>query len=186
MSYKRSKDLLNHSNCSLSLIPSENVIDDIKLPPKKASIILPPILESYEPPQSYESLVNLEYIKQDHSNFANPEGWGPAFWFSLHNGAMRFPKNATPTWQERMKNFIIGIPVMVPCEQCGIHATAYIEQNYNNLDSVVKGRDTLVKFFCDFHNYVNKRVNKPEMSLDNCIKLYSSPSKVTKLNINFN
>ena len=134
------------------------------------------------PPVGSSKLV-LKYVTKDHANSGNPEVWGPAFWFSLHNGAIYYPIKASPTWCERMKYFILGIPVMVPCEKCSDHATAYIEANYDNLDNAVSGRDALFKFYLDFHNFVNKRVGKKDMSLAEAYKIYSSKTQVTKLDM---
>jgi len=108
------------------------------------------------------------------SNLTNrsPEVWGPHFWFTLHNGALNYPSLANPLCIERMKNFIIGIPVMIPCETCKEHATAYIESNKDYLDYICASRDKLFKFFVDFHNYVNIRLKKPEMSYDDAYRLY--------------
>ena len=63
---------------------------------------------------------------------------------------------------------------MIPCDKCQDHATAHIEANWNRLDDVVSGRDNLFKFFVDFHNRVNKRYNKPEMSYETAYKLYKA------------
>ena len=102
----------------------------------------------------------------------SPEVWGPPFWFTLHNGALNYPSLANPLCIERMKNFIIGIPVMIPCETCKEHATAYIESNKDFLDYICASRDKLFKFFVDFHNYVNIRLKKPVMSHDDAYRLY--------------
>lgn len=96
----------------------------------------------------------------------SPEIWGPQFWFTLHNGASQYPERASPSWQGRMKNFILGIPVMVPCEKCSMHACAYIESQWEKLDRIVEGRESLFQFFVDFHNFVNLKLNKPTMDLD--------------------
>lgn len=108
---------------------------------------------------------------QEKSN-RSPEVWGPHFWFTLHNGSLNYPSLANPLCIERMKNFIIGIPVMIPCETCKEHATAYIETNKDYLDYICASRDKLFKFFVDFHNYVNIRLKKPEMSYDDAYRLY--------------
>jgi hypothetical protein len=65
-----------------------------------------------------------------------------------------------------MKGFILGLPVMVPCEECSTHATAFIEGNYDRLDDIVSGRMKLFNFFVDFHNKVNKRYKKKEISYE--------------------
>ena len=72
-----------------------------------------------------------------------------------------------------MKNFILGIPVMLPCEKCREHSNQFIESNYDNLDNIVSSRDNLFKFFVDFHNNANKETNKPEMSYEDAKKLYN-------------
>ena len=130
-----------------------------------------------KPPQSEPSM-KVKYQTLRYANSGDPDVWGPAFWFSLHNGAVRYPKKASPLWAERMKHFILGIPVMVPCEKCSDHATAYIESRYDDLDRVVQGRATLFPFLVDFHNYVNRRYNKAEMSLVEAERLYMGEADV--------
>lgn len=113
----------------------------------------------------------LKWKETDYSNTSNPEVWGPSFWFSLHNGASKYPEHASPIVSARMKGFILGLPEMIPCLNCKEHARGYIENS--DLDKITNGKNNLFHFFVDFHNYVNKRYNKPEMSLDEARKLYS-------------
>ena len=183
MSYKQSKDLLEYSNC-----PKDNPIKTpvyyTKLPSvKKSPPPAPPAPPSPPPPMTKK--IKVDYVEQDHGSLGNPEVWGPAYWFVLHNAASKYPLKAPPIWQDRMKQFILGIPVTIPCEKCYVHATAYIEKHYNELNSVVSGRDNLFEFFHTFHNHVSKRLGKPEMSLKHAKELYSSPAKVTKLQVSF-
>jgi hypothetical protein len=113
-----------------------------------------------------------------------PEVFGPALWFTLHNGAMRYPEEASPIVAEKMKSFILGLPYMVPCENCQSHAISYIEKHYDELSEVVKGQKNLFKFFFDFHNYVNKRLGKPEMSLESAMQLYSGGTQLKIMKYN--
>jgi len=149
----------------------------------------PPMVRFTEPPmeppmgknKKYDDELHLNYKTVKYANSANPEVWGPAFWFSLHNGAIRYPIQPSPTWKERMKQFILGIPVMVPCEKCADHATAHLEANYYRMDEIVSSRSKLFEFFWEFHNFVNERLNKPKMTLDNAYKLYNGEVLLTKL-----
>jgi Erv1 / Alr family len=136
-------------------------------------------LEPDDPP--HEEGVDMIWEITQYSNSASPDVWGPAFWFSLHNGAVRYPIKASPVYAERMKGFILGIPVMIPCDSCRDHATAYIEKNYSRLNEIVSGMHNLFNFFVDFHNYVNRRYNKFEMSYEDAYKLYTKNANVTKL-----
>jgi hypothetical protein len=137
--------------------------------------------EDYIKKNETKDTIDVKYTANTYSNAADPEVWGPSFWFTLHNGAMKYPVKASPIWIERMKGFILGIPVMIPCEKCADHATSYIESNYKHLDEIVSGRDNLFKFFVDFHNKVNERYGKPIMSYENARKLYSGRARVLKM-----
>lgn len=149
------------------------------------------------PPMPHSRLVNEPYVKEEpkpepvkmdmkwetiqYANSGDPQVWGPAFWFTLHNGAARYPIQAAPLCAERMKGFILGMPVMIPCEKCQDHATAHIEANWRRMDEIVSGRKNLFNFFCSFHNYVNRRYGKPEMSEEDAYALYTGRTNVTKL-----
>lgn len=125
--------------------------------------------------------LDMKWSTVEYANPSDPRVWGPAFWFTLHNGSARYPIKASPICAERMKGFILGMPVMIPCEKCQDHATSYIEANYCRLNEIVSGRDQLFNFFVSFHNSVNERYDKPKMSNDDAYTLYTSGVNVTKL-----
>ena len=129
------------------------------------------------PPRPKATSLKVRYKMLEHANPGAPEVWGPAFWFSLHNGAARYPVNASPLWRQRMKSFIMGIPVMVPCEKCADHATAYIESR-SDLDQVVRNKDALFSFFVDFHNFVNERLGKDKIPMEAALKMYKGSANV--------
>lgn len=137
-----------------------------------------PTLKQPQPPQPKNSTLQVRYKILDHANPGDPAVWGPAFWFSLHNGSTRYPINPSPLWKHRMKSFIQGIPVMVPCEKCADHATAYIESQSHRLDDAVSTREKLFNFFVEFHNFVNQKLGKPEIPLDAVRKMYSGTANV--------
>lgn len=103
---------------------------------------------------------------------SDPEVWGPSFWFTLHNSAVGYPENPTNHVRERMKKFIEGIPVMVPCEKCYHHAFEYIYSRRDDMDDIVSGRRKLFNFFVDFHNQVNERNDKPLFDYDKAWDMY--------------
>lgn len=90
----------------------------------------------------------------------DPYVWGPLFWFILHNGASKYPISASTISKERMKGFILGIPTMIPCEECSDHSRIYINDHIDIIDNITAGRDSLFEFFYDFHETVNKRLDK--------------------------
>jgi hypothetical protein len=106
----------------------------------------------------------------------SPDVWGPMFWFTLHNGAINYPEYATGHYKKRMTGFIKGIPYMIPCKKCKEHATQYIEDHKDRLDSITSSRKNLFEFFFQFHNVVNKRLNKPEISIEKAYEIYDVKS----------
>lgn len=159
--YKTSNDLLRAHH-----LPKSNLINE-------------PYLEEEPKPDTVKLDMKWETIQ--YANSGDPKVWGPAFWFTLHNSAARYPIKASPLCAERMKGFILGMEVMIPCENCADHATAYIEKNWHRMDEIVSGRKHLFSFFHSFHNYVNRRYGKPEMSIEDAYALYTGRTNVTKL-----
>jgi len=105
-------------------------------------------------------------------NKSDPTIWGPTLWFSLHNGAAKYPTSASKLTKERMKGYIEGIPYILPCKECQIHASDYISNNKDNLELICSTRDNLFNFFVDFHNEVNKRKNKKTITYEDAKKIY--------------
>ena len=206
--YKRSKDFLHCSDAYRAISTENFTLNNLPLQSENMPIPrknMPPLPKNMSPlfTTEYKSQstaenntedklnenvkplknTNLQYVQINDTNSSNPEVWGPAFWFSLHNGALRYPNNASPHWKERMKNFILGIPVMLPCQKCMMHATAYIDDKKQELDEIVNDKEKLFDFFCCFHNFVNKRLEKSELSTKDAYKLYSANTNLTKLKL---
>ena len=108
---------------------------------------------------------------------SSPEVNGPPFWFTLHNGAAYLPATLSPISAQRVRNFIDGIPEMQPCTKCSEHARAYIEDNKDRINNMTKG-DEFFRFFVDFHNYVNKSLNKPIVSYDEAYAMYRKGTNI--------
>jgi len=129
-----------------------------------------------------DALLTAHLREERVDSFSNPNIWGPAFWFTIHNGANHYPLMATPIVKERMKGFILGLPEMIPCRNCQEHARVHIEGS--DLDKVCSGRSSLFAFFVEFHNYVNKRYNKPVISVEEAVKLYSNGATIDVFSYN--
>lgn len=126
--------------------------------------------EHYKKEKETNKEENKVVKKENNGN--DPKVFGPPLWFSLHNAAAYYPENAAPLHAERMKNIIIGLPVLIPCETCKEHATNYIEENKHLLMDICKTKKDVFKFFVDFHNYVNERLGKKKFSYVEAQNLY--------------
>jgi hypothetical protein len=139
-----------------------------------------PVVDNHTATSS-QSDTHMKWQTKHHVNTMDPKVWGPSFWFTLHNGAARYPIAAAPVAKDRMKGYIIGIPGMLPCAVCQTHATNHIENNRDNLDDICSGREKLFKFFVNFHNIVNKRYNKPVVSVEEAYKMYNGGIRVSTM-----
>ena len=112
---------------------------------------------------------------------SDPSVWGPAFWLVLHTSAANYPEKSSTIAAARMKGFILGIPVMIPCDVCSMHSWDYIESRLSELDEICSNRNDLFHFFWELHSKVNKRYGKPNMSLKDAWKKYTSKVNVSSL-----
>lgn len=116
-----------------------------------------------------------------YANTKDPEVFGPALWFVLHNSAAHYPENASPIMASQMIGFIKGLPAMIPCASCKEHATAHIEANVANLPTICSKRSNLEAFFVEFHNKVNKKLGKPMFTVEQAEKMYRGGAEVRML-----
>jgi len=99
-----------------------------------------------------------------------PSQFGPHYWYMLHSMALNYPVNPTAFAKTKMKAFIEAIPFLLPCLNCTEHAKEFMAKA--NIQEALRGRKDLFTFFWNFHNLVNKRIGKPEMTFDEALNMY--------------
>ena len=97
------------------------------------------------------------------------EDAGQAYWKVLHSYAYSYPESATQQDADNFKIVFLNVMKSFPCDECKSHAKEYFIKNPPPLNS----RKELVRWFCDFHNSVNKKLNKPEQD---CSVMVESPA----------
>lgn len=90
-----------------------------------------------------------------------PTDWGPHYWYVLHTYASVYPEPPDPIDVDVATNLIKGLPFMLPCQECAIHALEYIKAVRHDIPRIVSSRANLETFMRDFHNSVNARIGKP-------------------------
>jgi hypothetical protein len=116
----------------------------------------------------------------------NPDIFGPALWFTLHNSAVVYPRKPTEYIRSGMKNILINLPLIIPCVNCKEHFYDFVHRA--DLDKAVSSRENLFSFWVDVHNYVNRRYRRPEMSLVDAKRLYGfdTPERGATMRITYN
>ena len=130
----------------------------------------------------YSTTVEIKFENLKNVSTSNPNVWGPMLWFTLHNGAAKYPVKPSPLYISKMKDLITSLPYILPCISCQVHANNHIENHKNNLDDICSSREKVFKFFVDFHNSVNRRTNKKEMSYEDAFKMYNGKVNINKMN----
>lgn len=115
--------------------------------------------------------LNLRILSQ--TELIDPKVWGPALWFSLHNGARHYPNNPSNTTMIGMKKFIQGLPYIIPCYDCSEHTKKFINSKTNSdINDSVSSKEKLFEFYVDLHNSVNYKLGKPVLTYYEAKKLY--------------
>ena len=104
--------------------------------------------------------------------------WGNSTWYIFHTLAEKLKPDCESEIQTILYHFK-QVSFNLPCMDCAKHATDMMQNA--KLDKV-KTRDDLKQFFLEFHNVVNKKLNKPIFSRDECDKLYAKANTVNVVN----
>ena len=106
--------------------------------------------------------LNMRITSSNTGSSYDPDVFGPALWFSLHNAATTYPDYPDFTTKSKMKNFLINLDLLIPCQLCKTHWNENLKKY--NLDVVVNSRENLFSFFVFAHNHVNFMSNKSQMN----------------------
>lgn len=92
-----------------------------------------------------------------------PSVWGPKLWIVLHGigriaGRSPFPVRRDE--ERELKWLIDRLETIVPCPECRAHIESYRKEHPPPLAAAEVGQ-----WFWQFHNAVNKRLNKPEIPM---------------------
>jgi hypothetical protein len=89
--------------------------------------------------------------------------WGPSMWTSIHAIALHYPDAPTRTDKKNYRNYFKGLGDVLPCDVCSnnyaLHLLELPVEDY--LDS----KDKLFEWTVKLHNFVNKDLNKPQMTV---------------------
>lgn len=104
---------------------------------------------------------------------SDPMVFGPPTWAYLHISTAHLPEIVSPMVIKHIKNSIIAVPLMVPCEKCTIHMGNYIESRMKDITKAKTGSE-LFKITIDMHNFVNKRLGRSQYSYEEAYKRWKS------------
>ena len=92
----------------------------------------------------------------------SPYEFGPCVWDTLLLYAYNFPDAPQESQQRDMLVLVTLLLKFLPCPSCGTEAKNYIEKYPPDVSS----RTKLVTYIVEFHNYVNVKLKKATMTVD--------------------
>ena len=100
---------------------------------------------------------------------SNIKTWGNATWYLFHTMAEKIREEHFTTTKYEIFAFIVKICSILPCPECSQHASSILKQaNIHN----IKTKIHFIEFLRQFHNMVNKRLNKPEFTAEEVASKY--------------
>jgi len=100
----------------------------------------------------------------------DPKKIGPGYWDRIHSTALSADEYTKQMgFVQWMKNMCEDFP----CRKCSKHCKEYLHKNPPK-DSVGKGAMAMFIWAWKFHNAVNQRLGKPEMSYETALGIYTT------------
>lgn len=96
--------------------------------------------------------------------------WGPHAWTFLHAASFNYPDNPSREKRESARELFRSLRHMLPCEECCQHYCSEFDKDPvdNHLDSKYK----LSLWVVNFHNRVNTRLGKKNVSYEDARAMY--------------
>jgi hypothetical protein len=85
--------------------------------------------------------------------------WGPSLWHYLHTMSFNYPVYPTNEDEKNYKKFIMSLKKVLPCKFCRINMVKNLKAVPLN-KKALKNRANFSKWMFNFHEHVNKMLNK--------------------------
>lgn len=100
--------------------------------------------------------------------------WGNAIWYFIHTLSFKLKSEYSNKSNELMGIFY-NICINTPCEFCSQDSKRILGNlNMHNINN----KEDLIKVMFEFHNKVNKKINKNEFTIDEFNNKYSSANTI--------
>lgn len=95
--------------------------------------------------------------------------WGNISWILMHSLAQHISENNFVNSKQILIKIIFDICNNLPCPDCREDANKLLKTSNINK---ISNKKQLISFLCEFHNIVNKKLNKPIKKIEEIEKQY--------------
>ena len=101
-----------------------------------------------------------------------PRIWGPHLWYMLHIISFSYPEQPTEYDKRVYHDFYSSLKDIIPCELCRKHYRDHF--NKYPITPHLDTRGNLIKWVIQVHNFVNISLNKPTLTDEQVIAMYTT------------
>lgn len=106
--------------------------------------------------------------------------FGPSLWGAIHYIALGSPDVFDTTAKNVYNNFYSSLPQLIPCNSCAQHFQELL--NTIPINNYLYGSSSLFEWTVIVHNAVNRKINKPELSVNNAKNIWMASSNINIAN----
>ena len=110
---------------------------------------------------------------------ATKQQWGSSTWFMLHSLAEKIRDEHFVHQKDFLVGLLFKVCQVLPCPSCSAHCSQYISKLKTN--SIISKVD-YISYLNNIHNNVNRRLNKPTLSLAECRAKYKRAKLIPIIN----
>ena len=113
--------------------------------------------------------------------YLDPNVWGPHYWFFLHTISMTYPHHPNAVTKKKYYEFIQNLPLFIPVEAMSGELSKLIDQY--PITPYLDNRESFIRWVWFIHNKINKKLEKPELSLSAFYTKYYESYKPNNLKL---
>jgi hypothetical protein len=119
--------------------------------------------------------ISFDTLNKNYSHLTKSD-WADPIWFLIHYIAANLPNKLSHQQMISFKAFIVCLRYLLPCSDCRIHMAEYISNT--EIDPYLKTKDSVFYWTWNFHNSVNKRINRPMIKIEDAYVKYRKSNNI--------
>jgi hypothetical protein len=106
-----------------------------------------------------------------------PKIWGPHYWFFLHTISMSYPIYPNAVTKKKYYDFVQNIPLFLPVESIAGDFSKLLDKY--PVQPYLDDRESFIRWVWFIHNKINKKLEKPQITLNDFYVKYYEEYKTT-------
>lgn len=103
--------------------------------------------------------------------------WGPHYWIFLHTIALTYPLHPTTVVKKKYYDFVQNIPLFLPVESIAGDFSKLLDKY--PVQPYLDDRESFIRWVWFIHNKINKKLEKPQITLNDFYVKYYEEYKTT-------